>query len=124
MDDLPLWPMSYPPAGYTAAGIVQAITQALVLHGIEEVYAFSNSWPLEKHPEFAQILDDWVAAGHHVANHTHGHVQLVDVCRRRSSPDIDWADELLAPVLARAPRSVSFAIPCAIGARRRKSFRR
>lgn len=104
MDDLPLWPMSYPPEGYTAAGIVQAITQALAVHGIEGVYAFSNSWPLEEHPDFALILEEWVAAGHHLANHTHAHVQLVDVSSDAFIAQIDRAEALLAPWLARAPR--------------------
>lgn len=61
IDDLPLWPMSYPPEGYTADGIVTSIRAALHEHEIHGVYAFSNAWPLDKHPEMAKILDDWVA---------------------------------------------------------------
>lgn len=112
LDDLPLWPMSYPPAGYTVAGIAKAISRALAEQGIREVYAFCNSWPLETHPEFARILDDWVAAGHHVANHTHGHVQLPDVSAEDFIRDIDRAEEALAPWLARAPRKLFRAPLC------------
>lgn len=93
LDDLALWPMSYPPAGYMAAGIAGTITRALAEHGIQDVHAFCNLWPLETHTELARILDDWVAAGHHLANHTHGHVQLPVV----SADDFirDWSRRIL-----------------------------
>ena len=104
MDDLPLWPMSNPPEGYTAAGIVDAITSALHNHGINGVYAFSNSWALEKHPDMAAILDDWVAAGHHIANHTHNHWHLPNVEAAAFISDIRRADALLAKWIAKAPR--------------------
>ncbi|WP_323772194.1 polysaccharide deacetylase family protein [Antarctobacter sp.] len=106
MDDLPLWPQSYPPVGYTAAGIVDAIRAALADHRITGVYAFCNSWPLDKHPEFAAILDDWVADGHHVANHTHGHIELPDVTAEAFIADIDLAEARLAPWLSKAPRQL------------------
>lgn len=107
IDDLPLWPMSYPPEGYTAAGIVEAVIRALEVYGLEGVHAFCTSWSLERHPEVAQILDDWVAAGHHVANHTHGHVQLVDVGSEAFIAQIDRAEELLAPWHLHAPRGLT-----------------
>lgn len=103
MDDLPLWPQSYPPEGYTAAGIVEAITAALANNGIEGVYAFSNSWALEKHPEMAVILDDWVAAGHHIANHTHSHWHLPNVEADAFIADIRRADDLLAKWTNKSP---------------------
>lgn len=103
MDDLPLWPQSYPPKGYTAKGIVCSIRDALAQNGISGVYAFSNSWPLAENPEFAAILDDWVSDGHHIANHTHGHIQLPDVTAEEFVRDIADADRLLSPWLAQAP---------------------
>ena len=103
LDDLPLWPMSWPPAGYTPQGIARAIREALGQHGIAGVYAFANSWPLDDHPELAAILDDWVADGHHVANHTHSHVQLPDVGAGAFVADIAEADRRLAPWLEAAP---------------------
>lgn len=103
IDDLPLWPQSYPPVGYTAEGIVDAIRSALQEHGIHGVYAFSNSWPLEENPEYAKIFDDWVADGHHVANHTHSHVQLPDVTADAFIADIDAAEHHLRPWLSKAP---------------------
>lgn len=106
MDDLPLWPQSDPPVGFTAAGIVASIQKALRDNGIEGVYAFSNSWPLDRYPELAQILDDWVADGHHVANHTHSHVQLVDCSADAFIADIDRATAKLAPWMGSAPRQL------------------
>lgn len=103
MDDLPLWPQSHPPKGYTAEGIVRSIRQALDENAITGVYSFSNSWPLEKHPELSGILDDWVADGHHVANHTHSHIELPDVSAERFIADIDQAEAALAPWLRDAP---------------------
>jgi len=103
MDDLPLWPQSDPPPGFTAAGIVGSIRKALADHGIGPVYAFSNSWPLDRAPGLAGILDDWVADGHHVANHTHGHIQLIDVAAGTFAMDVDTADTRLAPWVEAAP---------------------
>ena len=103
MDDLPLWPQSYPPAGYSAEGIVASIRQALRANSITGVYSFSYSWPLAKHSELSKILDDWLADGHHVANHTHSHVELPDVDAERFIADIDAAEEALSPWLREAP---------------------
>ncbi len=103
VDDLPLWPQSYPPAGYTAEGIVKSIRLALRENGIEGVYSFSNSWPLDKHPEMSAILDDWVADGHHVANHTHSHIELPDVSAEDFIADIDIAEQKLNRWVSQAP---------------------
>jgi len=103
MDDLPLWPQSYPPSGYSAEGIVNSIRSALKEHSISGVYSFSNSWPLLKHPEFSKILDDWVSDGHYIANHTHSHIELPDVTAEAFIADIDMAEQHLAPWLSKAP---------------------
>ena len=103
IDDLPLWPQSYPPAGYTAEGIVASIRSALKENGISGVYALSNSWPLEEHPERSKILEDWVADGHHVANHTPSHIDLPDMSARAFIADIDAAEHHLSPWLSKAP---------------------
>ena len=103
MDDLPLWPQSDPPSGYTAAGIVRAIQDALAEQAITGVYAFANSWPLDRGDEYAAIMDDWVAAGHHVANHTHSHIQLRDTSAEAFIADIETAAARLAHWVAVAP---------------------
>ena len=104
IDDLPLWPNSYPPEGYTAAGIVDSTIEALERNGLRGVYAFSNSWALLKHPELAAVMDRWVDAGHHVANHTHNHPELNDVSADLYIEEIDLAERHLAPWLAKAPK--------------------
>lgn len=104
IDDLPLWPNSYPPEGYTAAGIVDSVLAALDHHGLKHIYAFSNSWALLKHPELADVMDRWVNAGHHVGNHTHNHPELNDVSAEEYIDEIDLAEEHLAPWLSKAPK--------------------
>ncbi len=104
LDDLPLWPMSYPPDGYTVAGIIDAIIAALDHHKIKGVYAFANSWALLKHPEYVSIMDRWLASGHHVANHTHSHIELNDVSIETYVADIELAEVHLSAWLAKAPR--------------------
>jgi len=104
IDDLPLWPNSYPPEGYTAAGIVDSILEAMDRHGLEHVYAFSNSSALLKHPELTELMDRWVYARHHIANHTHNHLELNDVSAEQYIEEIDLAEEHLAPWLSKAPK--------------------
>ena len=91
LDDLPLWPMSYPPADYTVAGMVEAIVMALDRHGIRGVYAFA-------------IIESWTAAGHHVANHTHSHIELNDVSVEAYIADIELGESHLSSWLAKAPQ--------------------
>ena len=106
MDDLPLWPQSLPPDGFSAEGIVRSIRDALTRNRIGGVYAFSNSSPLEQYPEMSGILDDWLADGHHLANHTHAHVMLTEVSADTFADDIDRAQTVLAPWLSQAPLSL------------------
>jgi peptidoglycan-N-acetylglucosamine deacetylase len=103
LDDLPLWPQAYPPEGYSAAGIVDSIIEALDHHKIRGVYAFCNSWSLVKHPEFSRILDRWTSAGHYVGNHTHAHPELNDVSADEYIDEIDLADKHLGPWLSKSP---------------------
>ena len=103
LDDLPLWPQAYPPEGYSAAGIVDFIIDALDHHKIRGVYAFCNSWSLVKHPEFSHILDRWTSAGHFVGNHTHAHPELNDVSADEYIDEIDLADKHLRPWLSKSP---------------------
>jgi hypothetical protein len=104
IDDLPLWPNSYPPEGYTAGGIIDSVIEALDRHGLKGVYAFSNSWPLLKHPQLSACLDRWVEAGHQVANHTHNHPELNDLSAEAYIEEIDLAERYLEPWLSRAPK--------------------
>ncbi|MEM7190421.1 MAG: polysaccharide deacetylase family protein [Pseudomonadota bacterium] len=103
-DDLPVWPMSWPPAGYSPEGIADAMIAALRKHDLEGVYCFSNSWALDEVPELWIIFDRWVAAGHHVGNHTHAHQELQQVTVEAYCADIDLCAERLAKWIDRAPQ--------------------
>jgi peptidoglycan-N-acetylglucosamine deacetylase len=103
LDDIPLWPRSHPPDGYTVASIMDKISDSLARNGIPNVYGFGNSWSLIQHPELATVLDAWVAAGHHVGNHTHNHLVLNEIGIQRYCGEIDLADRHLAPWLGKAP---------------------
>jgi peptidoglycan-N-acetylglucosamine deacetylase len=82
---------------------MQKISSALVRNGIRDVYGFGNSWSLVQHPELTTVLDAWVAAGHHVGNHTHSHLVLTEIGWERYRGEIDLADRQLAPWLSKAP---------------------
>ncbi len=103
LDDLPVWPHSAYPEGYTAGSICEALVRALDENGIGGVYAYSNSLPLLENPELSNVLDSWVAAGHHVANHTHSHPTLNEISADRYIEDIDLADLHLKPWISKAP---------------------
>jgi len=103
IDDLPTWPHSPYPKGYTSENITNKIIQALDKTKISEVYAFSNSWPLTKNPTTSQIFDKWTQAGHHVGNHTHSHPSLNKVSAEEYITEINLAEKLLEPWLKKAP---------------------
>lgn len=67
------------------------------------VFALANSWSLDVDPDYARILDEWVAAGHHIGNHTHTHPLLNETSADDFIHDISVADELLAPWINMAP---------------------
>ena len=103
IDDLPTWPHSPYPEGYTSENIANKIIQALDKTEITGVYAFSNSWPLIKTPTQSQIFDKWVQAGHHIGNHTHSHPNLNEVSAEEYIKEIDLAAKYLEPWLKKAP---------------------
>ncbi|OUZ09423.1 hypothetical protein BHE97_10185 [Aeromicrobium sp. PE09-221] len=64
------------PAGYGPARIAKAMIGAFAEHSVPGVYAFNSTAPADDHPEYLDVLDDWMAAGHYVGNHTHQHISL------------------------------------------------
>jgi len=103
VDDLPHW-NEYPyPPGHSARSVADALIAAFASHGVRGVYAFANSARFDDAADNRRIIDDWVAAGHHVGNHTHSHPILHLVDADTYLADIERADERLAPWLARAP---------------------
>jgi hypothetical protein len=103
LDDLPVFPHMALPDGQTPHSVAARIIDSLGRHGISGVFALANSWPLDVEPETARILDDWLAAGHHIGNHTHTHPLLNETSADDFIHDISVADELLAPWIGKAP---------------------
>lgn len=103
LDDLPVFPHMPLPDGYTSQSVATAIIEALARNEMSGVFALANSWPLDVEPGTAQILDDWVGAGHHIGNHTHTHPLLNETSADDFIHDISVADALLAPWIDKAP---------------------
>lgn len=103
LDDLPVFPHMALPEGHTPYSIAAQIIESLARNRVSGVFALANSWPLDVDPKYARILDDWVAAGHHIGNHTHTHPLLNDTTADDFIHDISVADELLAPWINKAP---------------------
>jgi peptidoglycan/xylan/chitin deacetylase (PgdA/CDA1 family) len=103
IDDLPLWPHSQYPEGWTAERITDALLVALEKHRIAGVFAFSNSKPLIDDPSLSIIFDQWTDSGHYVANHTHSHPFIHRVSAREYIEDIERAAEHLSPWISRSP---------------------
>jgi hypothetical protein len=103
LDDLPVFPHMALPDGHTPYSVAAQIIDALARNGASGVFAMANSWPLDVDPGYARILDAWVAAGHHIGNHTHTHPSLNDTSADDFIHDISVADELLATWIRKAP---------------------
>ncbi len=103
IDDLPLYPHLALPAGYTPQSVATKILKSLDRNGLVGVFALANSWPLDVDASYGRILDDWVAAGHHIGNHTHTHPLLNETNADDFMHDISVADEMLAPWIGKAP---------------------
>jgi peptidoglycan/xylan/chitin deacetylase (PgdA/CDA1 family) len=59
---------------------------------------------LVDNPGIARIFDQWVQAGHHVANHTHRHPIFDAVSAEEYKDQIALADKYLDPWLSQAPK--------------------
>jgi peptidoglycan/xylan/chitin deacetylase (PgdA/CDA1 family) len=103
LDDLPVYPHMPLPDGHTPHSVTGRIIDAFSRNGVSGVFALANSWPLDVDPDYARILDEWVAAGHHIGNHTHTHPLLNETSADDFIHDISVADELLAPWISKAP---------------------
>ncbi|ONM46250.1 hypothetical protein B0T44_19685 [Nocardia donostiensis] len=64
------------PPGYGPQRIAKAMIDAFAEHEVPGVYSFSSTAPTDENPEYLDVLDDWMAAGHYVGNHTHQHISL------------------------------------------------
>jgi hypothetical protein len=103
LDDLPVFPHMALPDGHTSESVAARIIESLDRNGVSGVFALANSWALDVDPEYTRILDDWLAAGHHICNHTHAHPLLNETSADDFIHDVSVADELLAPWITKAP---------------------
>lgn len=103
LDDLPVFPHMALPDSHTPYSIAAQIIASLDRNGVSGVFALANSWALDVDPACAQILNDWVAAGHHIGNHTHSHPLLNETSADDFIRDVSVADDLLAPWITKAP---------------------
>ncbi len=106
LDDIPHWPRSEPPPGFSVSSIMRDIGAALNRHGARGSWGFGNSWALDMNPGLGKVMDEWVEAGHHVGNHTHNHPVLTDIGAERYCWEIDKADDALWRWIAQAPTKV------------------
>jgi len=75
-DDLPAHgPL---PPGVTRLDVVRSLLATLAAHHVPPTYGFVNGSKLKAHPEDADVLRAWVAAGHPLGNHGYSHLSLDD----------------------------------------------
>jgi peptidoglycan-N-acetylglucosamine deacetylase len=74
VDDLPIHGPSY--AGIDRRAIGQQLLEVFAKHQVGPVYGFVNGKKVDDDPATRAILEDWVAAGHPLGNHTWSHISL------------------------------------------------
>jgi hypothetical protein len=113
MHDLPHWPHWRSPASQAPAAIAHKILASLAKHDLKDVYNFTNSGTgllpddssttLPHDPSFRGLIESWVAAGQHIANHTHSHAAVYELGIENLKDDIRRADKELQPYIKQAP---------------------
>lgn len=96
VDDLFQWLGTPDLPGYSASSITQRLTDAFAAHRIDGVYGFSNTAPADDDPTLYEVFDQWAAAGHYTANHTHNHASLNWVPASRYIEDIERTEQRIA----------------------------
>jgi peptidoglycan/xylan/chitin deacetylase (PgdA/CDA1 family) len=92
VDDLFLWKGTPWARGYSPYGVAKELTTTFARFGIRGVYAFSATAPAFVDEKLFRIFDDWVAAGHKIANHTHHHSNLNWITPSRYIEDIEQGE--------------------------------
>ena len=72
------------------------ILSVLEAHQMPPTYGFVNGIQVERTPERAQVLRDWVAAGHGLGNHSYTHPTMSEVGVEAFTADIDANTSFLA----------------------------
>lgn len=105
IDDMLLFRGSPMPPGYDLMRTARAFTSALNSHKARDIFAFSNTSPVETvGRDVLKVFDYWLEQGHHVANHTHHHGSLNWMSADAYVGDIERAADIIEPWIARAPK--------------------
>jgi peptidoglycan/xylan/chitin deacetylase (PgdA/CDA1 family) len=83
------------PVGEDSAETHRRILAALRKHGVPPVVGFVNGAPLEKRPELRAVLQDWLAAGQRLGNHTWSHPSAAEVKPEAFLAEIERVEPLL-----------------------------
>lgn len=103
IDDLFLWKGTPWPQGYSPYSVAKELTKSFSRMGMEGVYAFSATAPAAADKKLFRIFDDWVSAGHKIANHTHYHSNLNWVTPERFIDDIELGEANIEPWVTKGP---------------------
>lgn len=116
MHDLPAWPHWTSDHSYSASEITQKILAGLKKHNITGVYNFANSGTgmvdnddatiLKYDPTYRQQIEDWIAAGHYIGNHTHSHIATFETTIEDLKEDIKRCDIEFETYIALAPQKL------------------
>jgi peptidoglycan/xylan/chitin deacetylase (PgdA/CDA1 family) len=103
VDDLFMWPGLPCPEWTSPETVTRQLIDAFASNGIEHVYAFSCTRPVEGTETLRDVLDAWCGAGHHVGNHTHYHCALNWCSVDNYERDMDRSEVILRAWISRAP---------------------
>lgn len=96
VDDLFQWKGMPQFDGFDPHTIATRFTSAFSSHAIKDVYAFSNTAPLDDAPTLSDVFDHWAELGHHIGNHTHNHASLNWLPPQKYIEDIEKTEDLIS----------------------------
>jgi peptidoglycan/xylan/chitin deacetylase (PgdA/CDA1 family) len=87
------------PPNDTREAVINKILLTLEKHHLSGIYGFMNGAKTVNNPENLKVLQDWVAAGQLLGNHTYTHLNLNDVSLNTYKNEIQQNDVLLAKLM-------------------------
>jgi peptidoglycan-N-acetylglucosamine deacetylase len=94
--------------GQSRTQLNRALIDQLAAQKIGGVHAFINGRGVDLRNELGQVLTDWVAAGHKVANHTHRHIDINGLSVEEYFRDIEADEPLIERLSPSLPRYFRF----------------
>lgn len=91
------------PSGHGPQRITNAMIDAFAENSVPGVYAFNSTAPAEENPKYLDVLDDWMAAGHYIGNHTHQHVSLNWIDVDTYIRDVEASEKILSRWIEASP---------------------